>query len=74
MHENQVEFAFEGHRWWDLKRWRQADKIWTGSEMCIDAGTQPDFFMYPGDGHNMFGRDRVHLYERITRYFEDHLK
>ena len=21
---------------------------------CIDAGTQPDFFMYPGDGHNMF--------------------
>lgn len=41
---------------------------------CIDAGTQPDFYMYPGDGHNMFGRDRVHLYERITRYFEDHLK
>jgi dipeptidyl-peptidase-4 len=41
---------------------------------CIDAGTQPDFFMYPGDDHNMFGRDRVHLYERITRYFEDHLK
>lgn len=41
---------------------------------CIDAGTQPDFFMYPGDGHNMFGRDRVHLYERITRYFEDYLK
>ena len=44
------------------------------SDACIDAGTQPDFFMYPGDGHNMFGRDRVHLYERITRYFEDHLK
>lgn len=41
---------------------------------CIDAGTHPDFFMYPGDGHNMFGRDRVHLYEHITRYFEDHLK
>ena len=41
---------------------------------CIDAGTQPDYFIYPGDGHNMFGRDRVHLYERITRYFEDHLK
>ena len=41
---------------------------------CIDAGTQPDYFIYPGDGHNMFGRDRVHLYTRITRYFEDHLK
>ena len=41
---------------------------------CIDAGTQPDYFIYPGDGHNMAGRDRVHLYTRITRYFEDYLK
>ena len=41
---------------------------------CIDAGTHPDYFIYPGDGHNMFGRDRVHLYTRITRYFEDYLK
>ena len=43
---------------------------------CIDAGAdiQPDFFIYPGDGHNMYGRDRVHLYTRITRYFEDFLK
>ena len=41
---------------------------------CIDAGTQPDYFIYPGDGHNMYGRDRVHLYTRITRYFEDFLK
>lgn len=30
VHENQVEFAFEGHRWWDLKRWRIAHKIWNG--------------------------------------------
>ena len=41
---------------------------------CIDAGTQPDYFIYPGGEHNMFGRDRVHLYTRITRYFEDFLK
>ena len=41
---------------------------------CIDAGTQPDYFIYPGGVHNMFGRDRVHLYTRITRYFEDFLK
>jgi len=41
---------------------------------CIDAGTQPDYFIYPGGEHNMFGRDRVHLYTRITRYFEDYLK
>lgn len=41
---------------------------------CIDAGTHPDFFVYPEDGHNMMGRDRVHLHEHITRYFENHLK
>ena len=41
---------------------------------CEDAGTHPDLFTYPGDGHNMIGRDRVHLHEHITRYFEDYLK
>ena len=28
--ENQVEFAFEGHRWWDLKRWRIAHEVLNG--------------------------------------------
>lgn len=41
---------------------------------CIEAGTHPDFFVYPEDGHNMMGRDRVHLHEHITRYFNDFLK
>ena len=41
---------------------------------CEDVGTQPDYFVYPGDGHNMMGHDMVHLHERITRYFDDHLK
>ena len=41
---------------------------------CEDAGTQPDLFTYPGAGHNMFGRDQIHLHERITRYFDDFLK
>ncbi len=41
---------------------------------CADAGTHPDLFTYPGAEHNMAGHDRVHLYEHITRYFEDHLK
>lgn len=40
----------------------------------IKKGTHPDFFIYPGQGHNMMGRDRIHLHEHITRYFEDHLK
>ena len=43
-------------------------------QACIKARTYPDFFVYPGHGHNMMGPDRVHLYEKITRYFEDYLK
>ena len=41
---------------------------------CIEAGTQPDFFVYPGEEHNMRGHASVHLHERITQYFEDYLK
>ena len=41
---------------------------------CIEAGTQPDFFVYPGEPHNMRGHASVHLHERITQYFEDYLK
>ncbi len=41
---------------------------------CTEAGTQPDFFAYPGEGHNMMGHKSVHLHERITQYFEDFLK
>ena len=41
---------------------------------CIKAGTQPDFFAYPGEPHNMRGHQSVHLHERITQYFEDYLK
>lgn len=41
---------------------------------CEEAGTQPDFFVYPGEGHNMMGHKSVHLHERITQYFEDYLK
>ena len=40
---------------------------------CVDAGTYPDLFIYPGHKHNVRGRDRIHLYEKITRYFEEKL-
>ncbi len=40
---------------------------------CVDAGTFPDYFVYPGHTHNVRGKDRPHLYEKITKYFEDFL-
>ncbi|MCC8186172.1 MAG: S9 family peptidase [Bacteroides sp.] len=40
---------------------------------CIEARTYPDLIIYPNHGHNVRGRDRVHLYEKITRYFKENL-
>jgi dipeptidyl-peptidase-4 len=40
---------------------------------AIDLGKQVDYFVYPGDEHNMRGEDRVHLYQKTTDYFKLHL-
>ena len=40
---------------------------------CNKAGVYPDFYVYPGEQHNMKGRMSVHLQEKITRFFEDNL-
>lgn len=41
---------------------------------CVDADTYPDYFVYPRHEHNVIGKDRPHLHEKITRYFDDYLK
>lgn len=43
-------------------------------EAAVEAGVQPDFFLYPTYGHHVLGHDRIHLYQRITRYFDFHLQ
>lgn len=40
---------------------------------CIDAGVQVDFFNYPGHGHNVRGRDRLHLMEKVLGYLDGQL-
>lgn len=40
---------------------------------CVDARTYPDLFIYPNHKHNVIGKDRVHLYTKITQYFDDFL-
>lgn len=42
-------------------------------EQSIKHNKQVDFFLYPTHEHNVRGKDRVHLYEKITRYFEEKL-
>lgn len=41
---------------------------------CVDANTYPDYFVYPRHEHNVIGKDRPHLHEKITRYFDDYLR
>lgn len=39
----------------------------------VEAGTYPDFMLYPNHPHNVRGKDRVHLQTRIAQYFIDNL-
>jgi len=41
---------------------------------CVDNGIQLDYFIYPGHEHNVRGKDRVHLMQKITDYFDLYLK
>lgn len=36
----------------------------------VDAGIQVDFFPYPMHPHNVRGKDRVHLMDKVIRYIE----
>ena len=51
--------------------------MWQNSLMFLDAaieaGKQLDYFVYPGSEHNMGGKARVHLFEKITTFFNDRL-
>lgn len=41
---------------------------------CIKNNVQVDYFPYPCAEHNVFGRDRIHLMQKVTNYFDDYLK
>ena len=40
---------------------------------CIKAGKQVDYFIYPDHEHNVRGKDRIHLYEKIFQYHKENL-
>ena len=40
---------------------------------CVVNNVQVDYFPYPRHEHNVSGKDRVHLHDKITMYFEDYL-
>ncbi|CAL1517644.1 DPP IV N-terminal domain-containing protein [Chitinophaga sp. MM2321] len=41
---------------------------------CVDNEKQVDYFVYPGHLHNVLGKDRVHLMQKITDYFDNYLR
>jgi dipeptidyl-peptidase-4 len=41
---------------------------------CVVNNIQVDYFPYPRHEHNVLGRDRVHLMDKVTMYFDDYLK
>ena len=43
-------------------------------ECCINNYKQVDYFMYPHHEHNVLGRERLHLYQKMFQYYEDYLK
>jgi dipeptidyl-peptidase-4 len=40
---------------------------------CVKKGKQIDYFVYPEHLHNVQGKDRVHLFEKIERFFKENL-
>ena len=51
--------------------------VWQHSVMllkaAVDKGKQIDYYVYPGHEHNVLGKDRAHLYEKVTEYFMENL-
>lgn len=40
---------------------------------CVRRNKQVDFFAYPTHPHNVRGKDRIHLMEKVSRYFIENL-
>lgn len=41
---------------------------------CIDKGVLLDYMIYPAHEHNVIGKDRAHLYKKVTDYLDQYLK
>ncbi len=40
---------------------------------AVTLGKQMDYFVYPAHGHNVRGKERVHLYQKVTHYIMDNI-
>jgi dipeptidyl-peptidase 4 len=54
----------------DVVLWQNTLKY---TQECVRKGIQLDYFVYPEHLHNVRGKDRVHLFEKIEAYLKDKL-
>lgn len=75
INENRVEFVYENHRYWDLKRWRKAHILWNDD---ANSDSAMYYSLYPykinQPGHPQNGKwvfEKVKTYTtRYPRYFQ----
>ena len=51
--------------------WQQSQEF---VRSAVDNGCQVDYMIYPGHGHNVHGRDRLHLFNKIFSYITENNK
>jgi dipeptidyl-peptidase-4 len=55
----------------DVVVWQHSIRF---QKKCVDEGVQMDYYVYPAHPHNVRGKDRVHLMQKISDYFDANLK
>lgn len=54
----------------DVVVWQHSQKL---LKSAVDEGVQLDYFVYPGHPHNVRGKDRIHLIQKVLDYVDDKL-
>jgi dipeptidyl-peptidase-4 len=55
----------------DVVVWQHSIKY---LKKAVEKNIQLDYFVYPEHPHNVLGKDRVHLMNKVSQYFFDHLQ
>lgn len=75
IHERKVELAFEGHRYWDLRRWRMAEEKLTGGNSGLRyvydyANDKYAIWLFDKTAETVYGNgNRVPLFRPHYYYF-----
>lgn len=60
--ERMVELAFEGHRFWDVRRWKEADKYFKSIDRMKITKNEDGTFNYERETVSRLWEDKMYLY------------